>query len=561
MEDGHNARDATLRSNAGLEDKDPLRKKEEREMKMIHRTIHQVIEDISQNWPNREALVHTEMGVRYSYALLSWEAERMCRGLLALGLDKGNAIAIWAPNIPEWIVSFLAISKMGGMSVPIDPAAPRDDLHYILDQSECRGLIMGKGIEVEESLDLILAERDRVPSLEHVVAIADQSYPETIPWTELTAMGDDVSPDALKEVSMGVRPEDPVAIMYTSGTTGKPKGVVLDHLGLINKPMVAAQRQGLTSQDRLGLFFPLFHMFGNTCVALSGLMIGATLVMPCEVFDPSRILHAVFKEQCTAVYGSPSMFIGLLDHPEFNKRKWRTVKKGIVGGAPCPMQLMKRMVEDNEMSDMAVAYGITEASSWITMTEPDDPIDLRVSTIGTPLSCCEVKIIEPATGEELPRQTQGEICTKGYLMKEYYKLPAATAAAIDRDGWLHTGDLGIMDSTGYLRITGRLKDVIVRKGIEIHPVEVEEMIYRFPGVSEAQVFGFPHHKRGQEVAAWIKLKPGAHVSFQDISEHVRGLVGVERTPDHFKVVSAFPTTRSGKVQKYKLAEMAVKEYS
>ena len=529
-------------------------------MKMIHRTIHQVIEDIAEKWPNQEALVHTEMGVRYSYALLSWEVERVCRGLMALGFKKGNPIAIWTPNIPEWIVAFLAISKMGGMSVPIDPAVPRDDLHYILDQSECRGLIMGKGIEVEESMELVLAERDRVSSLEHVVAIADQTYPETIPWTELAAMGDDVSADALKEADMGVRPEDPVAIMYTSGTTGRPKGVVLNHLGLINKPMVAAQRQGLTSQDRLGLFFPLFHMFGNTCVALSGLMIGATLVMPCEVFDPSKILQAVFKEQCTAVYGSPSMFIGLLDHPEFNKRKWRTVKKGIVGGAPCPMELMKRMVEENEMSDMAVAYGITEASSWITMTQPGDPIDLRVSTIGTPLSCCEVKITEPSTGEALPRHTQGEICTKGYLMKEYYKLPAATAAAIDKDGWLHTGDLGIMDSVGYVRITGRLKDVIVRNGTEIHPVELEEMIYRFPGVSEAQVFGFPHYNRGQEVAAWIKLKPGAHVSVQAISEHVRGLVGAERAPDHFKVVSAFPTTRSGKVQKYRLAEIAVKEY-
>jgi fatty-acyl-CoA synthase len=348
--------------------------------------------------------------------------------------------------------------------------------------------------------------------------------------------------------------------MYTSGTTGAPKGVVLDHLGLINKSIVAAQRQRLTSQDRLGLFFPLFHMFGNTCVALSGLMIGATLVMPCEVFDPSRILRAVFKERCTAAYGSPSMFIGLLDHPEFNKRKWQTVKKGIVGGAPCPMELMKRMVEGNGMSDMTVAYGITEASSWITMTQPGDPIDLRVSTIGTPLPCCEVKIIEPATGEELPPRTQGEICTRGYLMKEYFKMPAATAAAIDKDGWLHTGDLGVMDSNGYFRITGRLKDVIVRNGTEIYPVELEEMIYRFPGVSEAQVFGFPHHSRGQEVAAWVRVKPGAEVSLQDLGKHIKGLVGTKRTPDHFKVVSDFPTTRSGKVQKYKLTEMAVKEY-
>jgi fatty-acyl-CoA synthase len=335
----------------------------------------------------------------------------------------------------------------------------------------------------------------------------------------------------------------------------------LDHLGLINKSLVATERQGVSAGDSLCLFFPLFHMFGNTCIALAGLLRGAALVMPGSSFDPETILAAVASQGCTAIYGSPSMLIALIDHPRFRKQDWQTVTKGIIGGAPCPMELMRRIVGDIGVADITVAWGITETASWITMTRPQDPIELRVSTIGTPLACNEVKIVDPRSGDALPAGRQGELCTRGFLMKEYYRMPAATAAAIDRDGWFHTGDLGTMDANGYVRITGRLKDVIERAGVEIFPVEIEEVIYELPEVSEVQVFGFPHADKGQQVAAWLKVKEGARLSLDAVADHVGRRVPPAKQPRHYKIVNAFPMTGSGKVQKYKMAALAAQEYN
>lgn len=282
--------------------------------------------------------------------------------------------------------------------------------------------------------------------------------------------------------------------------------------------------------------------------------------MPCRTFDPPKVLSVLYKENCTAIYASPSMLIALIDHPRFNKKHWETVHKGIIGGSPCPMELMKRLVQDIGVSDVTVSYGITEASSWITMTKPDDSLERRVSTIGDPLECNQVKIVNPATGEDLPPNTQGELCIKGFLMKEYYEMPAATAAAIDREGWFHSGDLGEMDDNGYVKITGRLKDVIVRDGIEIYPTELEEVIYGLPEVSEVQVFGFPHPEKGQEIAVWVRVKEGINLSLDSLIEYVKEKLDKEMEPHYFKIVSAFPMTRSGKVQKFKLAEMAQEEY-
>jgi fatty-acyl-CoA synthase len=302
-------------------------------------------------------------------------------------------------------------------------------------------------------------------------------------------------------------------------------------------------------------------MFGNTCIALAGLLRGAALIMPCQSFDPTRILAAIPDEKCTAIYGSPSMLIALIDSPEFAKDDWTTLSKGIIGGAVCPMELMRRIVEDIGVSKITVAYGITETSSWITMTHPNDTIALRVSTIGTPLACNEVKIVDPASGQPLEPEQQGELCTRGFLMKEYYKMPAATAAAVDREKWFHTGDLGVMDQAGYVRITGRLKDVITRNDVEIYPVEIEETIYSLPEISEVQVFGFPDQRQGQEVVAWIKLKGDSNISLDSVAEHVQARLPMEQHPKYYKIVTEFPMTGSGKVQKFKMAEMAEKEYS
>jgi len=529
-------------------------------MSKIRNSIGELISDIAQKNSDRDALVHTEAGQRHSYQDLSHEIDRAARGFLSLGIQPGDKIALWSDNVPQWLVAFLALAKIGAITVPIDPAAAKDNLYYILEQSESRGLIVAGRTDSGNMIAAASAAKNDIPLLEHIIVITGSSDTDLISWKELIAAGENTTLDTLAKISGAINPEDPVAIMYTSGTTGQPKGVVLDHLGLINKSMVSTDRQGISAEDRLCLFFPLFHMFGNTCIALAGLLRGAALIMPCRSFDPAKVLAAIPGEKCTAIYGSPSMLIALIDNPKFAKDDWTKLSKGIIGGAPCPMELMRRIVEDIGVSDITVAYGITETSSWITMTHPADALELRVSTIGRPLACNEVKIVDPASGHELAPDQQGELCTRGFLMKEYYKMPAATAAAIDREKWFHTGDLGVMDPAGYVRITGRLKDVITRNHVEIYPVEIEETIYMLPEISEVQVFGFPDQNQGQEVAAWIKLKDNSKLSLEAVAAHVLAQLPVEKHPKHYKIVTEFPMTGSGKVQKFKMALLAEKEY-
>ncbi len=529
-------------------------------MQIIQKTIGVLLAEIAAANPLRDALIYAEMGMRYNFERLSQEIDRSARGFISTGIKPGDKVALWANNTVEWLLSFLGLVKIGAIVVPIDPNAAAENLQFILEQSECRGLIIAGGPQHKKYTEMALAAKKKIRNLQFIIVLGESSSEEMTTWTELSANATRVENSVLSEQTQAVDARNPMAIMYTSGTTGQPKGVVLDHLGLINKSMFSTERQGITHEDRLCLFFPLFHMFGNTCIALAGLLRGAALILPCETFDPSKILRAIADERCTAIYGSPSMLIALIDHPEFQKTDWKTVSKGTIGGAPCPMELMRRIVEDIGVSDITVSYGITETSSWITMTHPTDPIRLRVSTIGTPLPCNEIKIIDPATGEQLPPNRQGELCTRGFLMKEYYKMPAATAAAIDKDQWFHTGDLGEMDEQGYVKITGRLKDVIVRNGIEIFPVEIEEIIYRLAEISEVQVFGFPHPEKGQEVAAWVKLKEGVQLPLESLAAHVEAYLPENKWPKHYKVVSKFPMTGSGKIQKFKLAEMGRDEY-
>ncbi len=527
---------------------------------MIRKTIARCIQEVSDRAAQSEALVDIESGVRFNYQLMSWEIERFARGLVQIGVQKNDRVALWAANRYEWLISFLGIITVGGVVVPVNPDAGEDDLDYILRQSGCAAIIAEADGEGKRPLAAVESIRSNLPDLKQVVVISDLNLPETVSFKDVSIGGDQIASGAFEERVGSVSPTDPVAIMYTSGTTGKPKGVVLDHIGLINKSMFSTRRQGIGGTDRLCLFFPLFHMFGNTCIALAGLLRGAALVIPCARFEPVKVLETVSKEKCTAIYGSPSMLIALVDHPAFRASDWQPVSKGIIGGAPCPVELMRRLVAEIGVSDVTVAYGITETSSWITMTRPDDPIELRVSTIGTPLACNEVKIVDPNTGETLPPDIPGELCTRGFLMKAYYDLPAATAAAVDKAGWFHTGDLGKMDRNRYVRITGRLKDVIVRDGVEIYPVEIEEVLYELPEISEAQVFGFPHPDRGQEVAAWIKVKEDVSLPIERVKAHVEARLGTKQHPAHYRFVSSFPMTGSGKIQKFKLAEMAEKHY-
>jgi len=529
-------------------------------METVNKTIAQVFAGVVQKNPNNDALIHVEAGARYNYALLAWEVERAAKGFLKLGITHGQAVAIWAPNIPEWIISLLALAKIGAVAVPVDPGASVEDLSFVLADSRCTAVVTARGPEDEEMVQGVLEAKESAPDLTSIIVVADKTDPEAMVWSEFTALGTEIDQTSLESAAALMRPEEPAAIMYTSGTTGRPKGVVLDHLGLVNKSVYSAQRQRFGKEDRFCLFFPLYHMFGNTCIALTGLLSGSALIMPSRVFRPEAALESMKRQQCTAVFGSPSMFSALLDNPLSGQKVWKTVKKGTIGGAPCPVELMKRIVIEMGVSGLVAAWGITEASSWITMTDPDDPIEMRVGTIGKALPCSEVKIADPRSGEDLPINTQGELCTRGFLMKGYHGMPAATAAAIDREGWFHTGDLGEIDDQGYVRITGRLKDVIKRNDVEIFPVEVEEILYGHSKVSEVQVFGFPDPESGQEVAAWIKAREGSGLTMEEIREFARKHVPAEKAPHFFKIVSGYPTTRSGKVQKFKLSELAAIEY-
>ncbi len=524
-------------------------------MKPIHETIGRVVGKVVEEKPDHPALIHVEMGVRYSYGQAWRESGEVARGLLALGIGKGDRVALWAPNLPEWILSMLALARVGALMVPIDPGAGSENIGYILKQSESRGVILSGA-----SRGKIFREvQPGLPDLKVVISMEESSLDGAISWAQLKDTGADIDQKELEKVEKAQRPDDPIAIMYTSGTTGNPKGVVLDHLALLNKTLFATERQGIDGSDRLCLFFPLFHMFGNTCITLAGFLRGATLVMPSRDFNPDKILQAISEERCTAIYGSPSMMVALLEHPSFDKQDWEPIRKGIIGGASCPMALMSRLVEDIGITDITVGYGLTETASWITMTRPGDPIELRVATVGLPLECNEVRVISPSTGEDMPPGTQGEICARGFIMKEYYKMPGATAAAIDREGWLHTGDLGEMDENGYVKITGRLKDVIVRDGVEIYPVELEEILYALPDIIEAQVFGYPHPEKGQEVAAWVRVKEGATLTVEEIATYMKEHVPPEQVPGDYRIVTSFPMTRSGKIQKFKLAQMATGE--
>ena len=516
-----------------------------------------MLDEIVERHPDKDALVHLERGFRCNYRRLGFDAEQIARGMIALGLGKGDRIALWAPNIPEWITAFLGIAAIGAIIVPVDPGASGDDLRFILEQSECRAVIMAAGTESRDYPETIGKVRKELPLLGQVIIVSDEIFADTIPWTELFRRAETVTRKRFQSAVTEVCPEEAVAIMYTSGTTGRPKGVVLNHLGLLNKSIFSNERQGITHGDRVCLFFPLFHMFGNTCIALSTLIQGAALIMPAAAFDPSTILSAIRKEKCTAIYGSPSMFMALLENPGFRKDDWTSVKRGALGGAPCPVELMKTIVEDVGVSGITAAYGITEASSWITMTRPDDPVELRAGTIGAALPCNEVKIVDPQTGEDMPAGIQGELCTRGFLMKGYYRLPGATANAIDREGFYHTGDLGWMNEQGYFKITGRLKDVIRRNNLDIYPSELEEILYRHPEIAEAQVFGFPHPEKGQEAAAWVRLKEGSRLTEPEVAAYLKANVDPAKMPGNIKIVENFPMTRSGKVQKFKLSRLIV----
>ena len=540
---------------------------------LLRVTVGDLLDEAALKFSENEALVDISKGVRYSYREFLDAVNRMSKGLLRLGLKKGEHLALWGPNRWEWIITEFAAAKIGVVLISVDINYQLPQLEYLLKQSDSRSLVMTEGLKWLEYVEIVSKlfpeikdsipgrlNNSALPELKNIILISNHSTPRMFRWQEVLEMGKNVSDGALADRQSSCHDEDVVTLLYTSGTTGAPKGVMSTHFGIINTTLASAENQKLTEGDRLCLSVPLSHMFGCVCITLAAITKGSTLIIPSETFEPRKILEAIEKERCTAIYGSPSAFIALMEDPKYQTFNLRSLRTGIMGGAQCPMEVMKKVVEEMGVREIVIGYGLTESSSWITETRSDDPLELRVSTVGRPLPNVEVKMVDPGTGEEVPLGSAGELCARGLNMKGYYKMPAATEKAIDREGWLHSGDLGTMDEKGYVRMTGRLKEVITRGGETIYPTEIEEVLFSYPGVSNVQIFGVPDKALGEEIAAWIKLEEGASVTEEEILKYSRGKLPDSHLPRYIKFVKEFPMTPLGKVQKFKMREIAAKEY-
>ncbi len=514
-------------------------------------------------------IVYPDRDLRWSYAAFNERVDALAKGLLAIGIGKGDHVGIWARNVPDWLTFLFATAKIGAVLVTVNPVYKSHELAYVIKQSDMKALAI---IDAFRDVDYVQIIRDLVPEsrthergrlqsaefpmLKSLIYLGPEKHRGFYSMPELLLLGEHGDDAALRAAIASTENTDVINMQYTSGTTGFPKGVMLTHRNILNNGFFIGERQKFTENDRLCLPVPLFHCFGLVLGVLATLTHGGTLVMV-ESFDPLLVLAAIQKERCTAVYGVPTMFIAELAHPMFDMFDLSSLRTGIMAGSPCPIETMKQVMERMHCPEITIAYGLTEASPVFTQTSTDDPIERRVETVGRALPEIEVKVVDPETGEECPPGVPGELCCRGYnVMKGYYKMPEATAAAIDADGWLHSGDLGTVDEEGYYRITGRIKDMIIRGGENIYPREIEEFLYTMPGVQDVQVVGVPDAKYGEVVGAFIKKAPGADITEEDVQEYAKARIARYKAPKYVFFVDEFPMTASGKIQKYKLREMA-----
>jgi fatty-acyl-CoA synthase len=540
---------------------------------LLGRCLGEMLDTAARSYPQQDALVVRHQNLRYTYQQFLEEVELVARGLLRLGIQKEDRIGIWATNCAEWVVTQFATAKIGTILVNINPANRAFELEYVLRQSECATLMLIQGFRDADYVSIVnglcpeLASSKpgelrsaSLPHLRNLVFIGDGWQAGMFSWGDLREMGRSVPEEDLRTREASLSFEDPINIQYTSGTTGFPKGATLSHHNIVNNGLLVAGAMKFTHRDRLCIPVPFYHCFGMVLGNMACVVSGATIVIPAAFFDPLSTLEAVQAERCTALHGVPTMFIAELDHPEFSRFDLSALRTGIMAGSPCPIEVMKRVVQLMHLKEMTIAYGLTESSPVITQTTVDDPLELRVTTVGKPLPHTEVKIVDVITGDIVPHGTPGELCTRGYLvMKGYYKNPEATQKAIDRDRWLHTGDLATMDANGYCKITGRAKDVIIRGGENIYPREIEEFLYTCPGISDVQVIGVADAKYGEQVVAWVRLEANAKLSAEDIRKFCEGKIAAYKIPKCVKIVDSFPMTVTGKIQKFKMREMSTRE--
>ncbi len=536
-------------------------------------TIGQALRETARRHPQRDALVFCNPAARMAWGEFDAAVDRVSRGLLALGFARGDHFGVWATNVPEWVLLQFATARIGVVLVNINPAYRTGELKYALRQSDVRGLALVDSFKssnyfamLNEACPELAAavagelRSETFPKLQWVVSLRGSTPPGMLSWEKLLDRSDDVTQDQLEQVAAGLSPHEAINIQYTSGTTGRPKGAMLSHRNILLNAFYGGQCQRLDQSDRICLPVPLYHCFGCVLGTLCCVVHGSAMVFPAESFQPCATLAAIEHERCTALYGVPTMFIAMLEHEDFPRRDLSSLRTGIMAGSPCPIETMKRVTQEMAAREITIGYGQTEASPLITQTRTDDPIELRVGTVGRPIPGFEAKIVDVETGDDWGDGQQGELCGRGHgVMIGYYNMPDKTAEVIDADGWLHTGDLALREPNGYYRITGRLRDMIIRGGENIYPREVEERLYEHPAVMEVQVVGVPDRRLGEEVLAWIKLKSGHQVTEVELREFCCRSLAHFKAPHYWKFVDSFPTTVTGKIQKFKIREQAIEE--
>ena len=534
-----------------------------------NRTLGQILETTAAKFPDNDAVIYVDRDFRQTWAEFNQSVDELAKGLMGLGVKRGDKVALWATNVPYWVTLQLATAKLGAILLTVNTNYRDKELAYLLTQSETENLFIIDGYRDHDYLETVYGlipelktlprgqlRSEQFPHLRRVMFLGMEKHRGLYSLPEIIAMGDLISDKEYQAAKDLVEPDDVVNMQYTSGTTGFPKGVMLTHNNVGNNGYWIGHHQHFTEKDRLCLPVPLFHCFGCSLGVMASINHGCTLVI-LESFSPLHVMASIDQERCTAVYGVPTMFLAVMEHKSFSKFDFSSLRTGIMAGSVCPEPLMRRAINEMNMREVTIVFGLTESSPGMTQTRSDDSIDLRVRTVGKAMPGVEVKIADPETGDELPRGQQGEVICRGYVvMKGYYNMPEATADAITPDGWLHSGDLGEMDENGYVRITGRLKDMIIRGGENVYPREIEEYLMGMNGVNDVQVVGVPSRKYGEEVGAFIIPKPGFDLRPEDVRDFCRGHIAWYKIPRHIAFIEEFPLTASGKIMKFKLRDMA-----
>jgi fatty-acyl-CoA synthase len=519
---------------------------------LLGETIAQNLERTAERVPDADALISCHQRVRYTYGQFNEAVDRIAGGMIAAGLHQGDRVGVWSPNRAEWVLMQYATAKLGVILVNINPAYRVHELEYALGQSGCRWIVAAQALKGADFVEMVRDVRARVSSLERVI------FFDTDEWSSLADGPADA--DELRHRMALLDFDDPINIQYTSGTTGFPKGATLTHHNILNNGYFTGELLGYSEHDRVCIPVPLYHCFGMVLGNLAATSHGTCIVYPAEVFEPEATLRACAEERCTSLYGVPTMFIAELGHERFGDYELDSLRTGIMAGSPCPIEVMKRVSSDMGIEEMGIAFGMTETSPVTTQVRRDDTLENRCATVGQVMPHAEVKIVDPATGRTLRRGEPGEFCARGYLvMRGYWNDPERTAEVIDERRWMHTGDLATMDAEGYVRIVGRIKDMIIRGGENVYPREIEEFLYSHPDIADVQVIGVPDARYGEELMAWIVTRPGSSLSTDDVREFCRGQIANYKIPRYVKFVDSFPMTVTGKVQKFKMREAAIEE--